>query len=356
MNILLIVNELKYSCGVTNHILHLSSGLAAQGNVNLWIICGGGNGINRFSEMNVTIISDERFLHLNRSFSGFISGINFLVKFIRQNNIDIIHSHSHYGAAIAKRASKLTGKTTVQTNHGILPDMGRLKHFNADKYIAINEHIRQHILNDKIANEENIFFIRCGIPVDGKLNIKESNGKIKVAAASRFVYGKGLDIYIKAVNMLPEEILNKADFYLAGEGELEDELNELNRSHGSKINFPGRIIDMYSFLSKTHVLVNPSRSDSEGFPAIITEAGATNTLVISSDFKGAEGVLKDIVNSLIFTEYKPENLSDILKKVISNYKSYTHLTSSFYEFIKKEFSVPVMIDKHISLYNKCLVK
>ena len=26
------------------------------------------------------------------------------------------------------------------------------------------------------------------------------------------------------------------------------------------------------------------------------------------------------------------------------------------ELIKKEFSIPVMIDKHISLYNKCLVK
>ncbi len=356
MNILLIVNELKYSCGVTNHIMHLTKGLLEQNNVNIWIICGGGNGINRFNDMNVTIISDERFLHLNRSFSGIIAAINFLVKFIRQNNIDILHSHSHYGAAIAKRASKLTGKITVQTNHGILPDIGRLKHFNADKYIAINEHIKQHIINDEISKEENIFFIRCGIPVNSDLNIKESNGKIKVVAASRFVYGKGLDIYIKAVNMLPLEILSKADFYIAGEGELEDELNELNRSLGTKINFPGRIVDIYSFLSKTHVLVNSSRSDSEGFPAIITEAGATNTLVISSDFKGAEGVLKHDVNSLIFKEYKPENLYDILKKVISNYSSYSHLASNFYEFTKKEFSIPVMIDKHISLYSKCLVK
>ncbi len=356
MNILLIVNELKYSCGVTNHILHLAKGLAESGKVKLWIICGGGNGVSRFSDLNITIISDERFLHLNRSFSGFISSINYLVKFIRENEIDIIHSHSHFGAAIGKRASKLTGKTTVQTNHGLLKDSGRLKHFNADKYVAINEHIYHHLINDKIAKQENIFFIRCGIPINNELTLKPANDKIKVIAASRFVHEKGLDIYIHAVNKLSPEILDKADFYLAGEGELDEELAELNRKLGSKINFTGRIVDMYAFLSKTRILVNPSRSDSEGFPAIITEAGATNTLVISSDFKGAEDVLKHDINSLIFTEYSSDKLSDILGKTISDYDAYSHIASNFYNFISTEFSIPVMIEKHISLYEKCRVK
>ncbi|MEO8513952.1 MAG: glycosyltransferase [Ignavibacteria bacterium] len=353
MNILLIVNELKYSCGVTNHILHLAKGLADSGQCRLWIICGAGNGIQRFADINVTIISDERFLHLNRSFSGFILSINYLVKFIRENEIDVIHSHSHFGAAIAIRASKLTGITTVQTNHGLLQNSGRLKHFNAHKYVAINEHIYHHVLNNKIAKKDKVYFIRCGIPINNELPVKPVNEKIKVLAASRFVHEKGLDIYIHAVNKLPANIFAKADFYLAGEGELEEELAELNRSLGSHITFTGRIVDMYAFLSKTHILVNPSRSDSEGFPAIITEAGAAKVLVVSSDFRGAEEVLKHEMNSLIFKEHSSDKLSNILGKVISDYDSYSHMASGFYDFVSREFSIPVMIEKHISLYDQC---
>lgn len=356
MNVLMLVNELRYTCGVTNHILHLSRGLVGTGEVNLWIVCGGGNGINRFSDINVNIISDERFLHLTRTFSGFISAINFLVKFVRQNEIDVIHSHYHYGAAIARRASQLTSKSTVQTNHGILKEVGMLKHFNAYKYVAINEHIKKYILENKIAVESNISFIRCGIPVPDTMPEKSNAGKLKILAASRFTHEKGLDIFINAVNRLPEDILNKATFYIAGEGELEDKLIEQNKSAGSKITFVGKINDMNNYLLSTHVLVNPTRSDNEGFPAIITEAGAANALVVSSDFRGSEDILIDGKNCLKYKDNSPAEFASTLEKVINNYDEYSTLSSTFYGLIKEEFSIPTMINKHISLYNNCLRK
>jgi len=356
MNILLLVNELRYTCGVTNHILHLSRGLTQTGEVNLWIICGGGNGINRFSDINVNIISDERFLHLTRTFSGYISAINFLVKFIRQNRIDVVHSHYHYGAAIARRASQLTSKTTVQTNHGILKEVGKLKHFNANKYVAINEHIKKYILENKIAVENNISFIRCGIPVPETMPEKVVNGKLKILAASRFTYEKGLDIFINAINRLPEAVLAKAAFYIAGEGELEDKLIEQNKSADSKITFVGKVSDMNSYLLGIHVVVNPTRSDNEGFPAIITEAGAANALVVSSDFRGSEDILIDGNNCLKYRDNSPSELAATLEKVINNYDENSTLSSTFYKLIKEEFSIPTMINKHIELYNNCLKK
>lgn len=356
MNILLLVNELRYTCGVTNHILHLSRGLAGTGEVKLWIICGGGNGINRFSDIDVNIISDERFLHLNRSFSGFISTINFLTRFIRKNEIDILHSHYHFGAAIARRASQLAGKTTIQTNHGLLQDIGRLKHFNADKYIAINEHIRRYIKENNIAEDDEIEFIRCGVPINDNPVVKDSKATIKIVTASRLIYGKGLDIFINAVNKLSESTLAKAEFCIAGEGEIDEELRELNLSLGGKIKFTGKVNDIYAFLNNSHVLVNPSRSPSEGFPAIISEAGATNTLVISSDFAGAEDVIIHGVNGLIYKENSSENLCNLMTEVISDFGKFSALSENFYDFTKKEFSIPVMIEKHISLYNKCLKK
>lgn len=354
MNVLLLANELRYTCGVTNHLLHLSRGLTSTGKVKLWIICGGGNGINRFSDIDVNIVSDERFLHINRSFSGFISAINYLTRFIRNNDIEILHSHYHYGAAAARRASQLTRRPTIQTNHGILQEMGRLKHFNAEKYVAINEHIQRYLLENRIASGSDIAFIRCGIPVVKNVKPKVNNGKLKIAAASRFTHGKGLDIYINAVKKLPADLREKAEFIIAGEGELEDELKDLNYKLGSSITFTGKVLDIYTFLNSVHVLVNSSRSPNEGFPAILTEAAATNTLVVSSDFAGAEDVIKHGVNGLIYRNNSSDKLSMLLYEVIINYSDYIPLSQSFYEFAIKEFTIPVMINKHLSLYEQCL--
>jgi len=355
MNILLITNELRYTCGVTNHLLHLSKGLSESGDVKLFIICGGGNGINRFSDIDVEIISDERFLHINRSFSTFISAINYLVRFTGKNEIGLYHSHTHYAAAIAKRASILSKVKTIQTNHGLLKDKSRLKPFNADRYIAINGHIRTHIIENRIAKPEAIAFIRCGIPLIQEIPVKQKE-KLKITAASRLIYEKGLDVFIKAVSLLPEDIKAKADFCIAGEGEMEEELKSLNNKLNAGISFVGRVIDMNKLLGDSYVLVYPTRSLSEGYPAVITEAGAAGCLVISSNFTGADDVIKDDTNGLMFESENIEQLSDLLVKVINNFAGFEPLANRLCKKIHDEFRIDTMAQKHLELYNQCLQK
>lgn len=355
INLLLIVNELNYTCGVTNHILHLAGGLTASGNVKLWILTGGGNGVKRFGSMDVSIITDERFLHSNRSFSGHISAINFLVKFVRENKIDILHSHYHYGAAIARRVSKLAKRITIQTNHGIIPEVGRLKHFNADKYVVINEHIRKYILDKEIAKERDIYFIRCGIPIEDTIPVKNDK-QIKVIAASRFVEGKGVDTYIKAAGKLKNTEKINISFSLAGEGPLEDELKTINETLGAGVTFAGRVTDMYSLLRQSHVVVFPGVSGSEGFPAIITEAGATGCLLISSRFEGGENILIDGSNCLLYAPGDDDKLAEILGNAIENYASLKPMSENLHTMVKKEFDLQTMTDKHILMYRECLAR
>src|SRR4030095_14404479 len=353
MNVLLLINELRYTCGVTNHLLHLTRGLSESKQVKLWLICGGGNGIDRFNNINVEVILDKRFLHEERNITNYISAIAFLAKFVTKNKIDIIHSHSHYGANIARNASRLTRTPTIQTNHGLLEKKGVLKHFNAKKYVAINEHIYNYLSEHKIAAKKDISFIRCGIPVPNKIPAKSSS-RIKVIAASRFIREKGLDIYIKAVGMLNSETKTIADFYIAGEGELKNELLKLNKETGANISFLGGVKDMYKVFSGCHILVNPSRTGSEGFPAVITEAGANGLLVISSDFRGVESVISHKENGIIFKSEDYNNLSKKLSAAIEKYKSQSVLAENLYKRVKDWFSLDKMINKHLELYKSCL--
>lgn len=353
INVLIIANELRYICGVTNHILHLSKGLAESGEVKLFIICGGGNGTNLFKDVNALLTIDKRFFHKGRNITNYFSAITFLAKFIRKNKIDIIHSHSHYAANIAANAVKLSKSKTVQTNHGILKSRGRLKHFNADKYIAINEHISDYLINTGAADKDNIEFIRCGIPVETSPAEKTSE-KIKVIAASRFTYEKGLDVYIKAVSLLDDSAKSKAEFLLAGDGELESSLKELSNKLNSGINFTGSITNIYQLLKDTHILVYPSRSLTEGFPAIITEAAACNNVVISSKFYGSGYILKNNENALMFEHEDINSLVSLLEDVINNYNKFSGISFSLYSTIKDKFRIDTMIEKHLNLYKKMI--
>ena len=353
MNILLLANELRYTCGVTNHLLHLTRGLSENDSKKVYLICGGGNGKNRFDNINVEIIQNEGLWHKERTYLRYLSAVRFLKNFITEKNIDLIHSHSHYAANIAKTAAEKSGVITIQTNHGLLGKEGRIKHFNADKYIVINEHIFDHLLNNKIASADDISFIRCGVPVPDKPPVK-NNSNVRVVTASRFVKEKGLDVFINAVAQLPDSVKAKAEFYIAGEGVLEDDLHRLNEFFNTGIVFLGSVDDMYSVLSETDVFVYPSRSDHEGFPAIITEAGANNNLVITSDFSALGDIIENKKTGLVFKQNDFMELSELLKNVIEDPGEYKPMAKKFYDKIKKLYSIDEMITKHSKLYEDCI--
>ncbi len=349
MNILLIANELRYTCGVTNHLLHLAGGLSKISANKIYIICGGGNGIERFKEINAETIKNQKFLHEKRTPLNYLSAIRFLKKVIKENKINIIHSHSHYAANIASRAAKNTNVTTIQTNHGLLEEKGRLKHFIADKYIALNEHIYDYIINNKIAAEKNVKLIRCGIPVPAKPP-KKNNAKLKIITASRFTPEKGLDIFIKAVSLLAPDTREKAEFYIAGEGETENELKKLNKKLNAGIEFLGSVKNMYNTLAETDVVVFTSRSSTEGFPAIITEAGANHNLVITSNFNALGNMVENNVTGLVFETENYNELSQYLGNVINNPQKIKPMAEKFYYKVKELFNVDEMIDKHLEMY------
>jgi glycosyltransferase involved in cell wall biosynthesis len=353
MNILFLTNELNYTCGVTTHLLNLTNGLAKAEDVNISIICGGGNGMEKFKDTDADITVNKSFLHNHRSYINYTKALYFLIRYVKKNKIDIIHSHTHYAANLAYNASKFRSVKTVQTNHGLLEKKGRLPHFRADIIVAINEHIYDFITKEKIAGENNVSFIRGGISVPltpaWKAKIRP-----KILAASRFVEEKGLDIFIKAVSLLPERDRNKAEFMISGEGKEEENLKKLNKEYGTNIKFLGRVEDMPSLFRETHVFVFTSSSETEGFPTVITEAAAYNNLIISSSCSGIEKVLISDFDGMIFKPGDAYDLMIKLKLVIDNYDTFKPMAEHFYNKVKKLYDLNTMIKKHIELYNSCL--
>jgi glycosyltransferase involved in cell wall biosynthesis len=121
----------------------------------------------------------------------------------------------------------------------------------------------------------------------------------------------------------------------------------------TNIIFLGRVEDMGKLFETTHVFVFTSISNTEGFPSVITEAGAYNNLIISSNFKGVNSVINDNFNGLIYNKNCPNKLTDILENICYNYKIYKPLADLFYQNVKQDFKIETMIEKHLELYRQC---
>ncbi len=353
MNILFLTNQLNYTDGVSTHLYYLLKHLKKERDMNVFLMCSKGDSADKFKKENIEIIFNNKLDHDIRNIKNYSSAVYSVYRFCRQNSINIIHSHNHYSSNIAGHSSVFLDVKTIQTNHGIIPPEGRLKHFKADYFIAVNERIRKYIIKNHIAPEDRVRLINNGIDFS-ESKISKKTFPLRIIAASRFDKSKGLDTYIKAVSLLPETLRKNLEIIIAGEGVLENELKDYNKKLKTGIKFIGNQKDLRKILDHTSIFVIPSNSDTEGMPMSMIEAAASENLVISSDFSGVAGILNDGKEGLIFRRNNPEELASKIVFALNNKELSDKMAAEFYAKAKKKFNSVLMCSEHVSYYRKIL--
>ncbi|MEO8398858.1 MAG: glycosyltransferase family 4 protein [Ignavibacteriaceae bacterium] len=349
MNILYLTNELNQSDGVSGHLFYLLSELKKNHEINISIICGGGDAVNKFEKLGVSISLLKEFNHKNRSIKNFLHSVRFVNKFLKLNNIQILHSHNHYASNIAYCCSKISHVTTIQTIHGIFPEGGKLKHFKSQYFVTVNDHLKEHLLQKGVSDTKSIYLIHNGIDFNSN-TLKKTSGKKKFIAASRLEKGKRLDVFIEAVSKLSNEYKSKAEFFIAGMGTLEEDFKKKNTMHNAGVKFLGNVPNLRELLNNTDIFVIPS--EAEGFPITLLEAAASRNLIISSDFKGIDSILKDNQHGLIFKMNNSDDLHEKIKFTLENSELSEKLAAEFHNYAKDNFNSELMTDKHLSLYSE----
>jgi glycosyltransferase involved in cell wall biosynthesis len=353
MKILFIVNRITCPCGISSHVYNLIKGLCERSEVEIILLCGGGDSLQDFKNLGIKLFVDENFLHERRNLKGYLKGIINLYKIVKNNKVDIIHSHHHYAASIARKVSRLIGVKTILTNHGILPEIGILDHFNADYIIAVNEHVVRYLVERKIKSREKVFLIRSGVP-EPMLPVKITNKKKKIIAASRLVYEKGLDTYIRAVSLIYSDFKDKAEFYIAGEGIERKQLEQLNKELNANIIFLGVVEKLSERLGEYDVFVNSSRATAEGFPMGIIEAGFSKCVIITSDFYGIDSIFIDNIDGYLFHQNDYVQLAEKIKSTLDDYPKAQELAHNFNKKVSVLYNIKETVDKTFRLYEECL--
>lgn len=352
INILLITNELKQVCGVSNHIKSLVNGFYEHyTDFKYIILCGKIESGELIKQYNCEVLTHDVILHSNRSILSLFRAVLLVKNIIKKYEINIIHTHNHYAANISYYSSIFTKVKTIQANHGIINEVGRLKHFHADYYVVLSDRIKNHLIKSSKINPANIITIKQGISEEKLMQQdKPKNNKLIIFSASRFVEEKAMELFIRASHSLSSRYNSISEFYVSGEGPEKNYLIRLNESLGGVVRFVDPIRDYKNLLSCAHIFVFTSLT--EGVPIVVLEAIDNNCLVVSSAYNGYKDIFSDDYSSLIFEQNNISDLIDKLNYAINNYSSLLDYYQPYYNIIRLNHSVLNMLDRHHELYIK----
>ena len=379
MNILYTLNSGKPG-GMEQHVLDLVNGMVLAGH-KVYVWCPEGEIGDWYKDAGATVLNKKILFEIDLVY------IFQLMRFLKQNKIDVIHSHELKAVCNSLLAAFLAG-TKVKTSHTHTPistwRINRFKRFLdvlvystfvnlfSSKEVALTEVAKSQKKKEGI-HESKLVVIPNALDTsaftlsynDRLLFREEIRRKYSIpqidfvfGCVSRITQEKGHEILVRAFKrFLDAELFHKRNFYLliAGGGILEDYLRDLSK----KLNISDRVIitgifnkaDLVKFYASFDVFIFPSLA--EGFGLVLIEAMYSQVPVICSDLE----VLKEVGGGTI-QYFKTASIKDLTDKMTGLCKKIT--TDEDLKLqeargrIEEKYTMGKFIDNYLSLYSSFL--
>lgn len=312
--------------------------------------------INDFQKNNIEFYkinsTFKRDIYLN------IIAADFVKKIIKENNIDIIHSHATTPSIIGIIAKSNEKKyiPIIQTMHGWGINKNE-KHENmdrsilnlVDKVIAVSNSDKNFLINKGI-DKNNIDVIYNGVKKIKEKKVKDINidkNILNIICIGSICVRKNQIMIIEALKLMKKE---KIKVYFIGEGSDADKLKLKAFEYGiyDKIEFLGYKENACEYINEFDYVILPSLS--EGLPITILESYSQGKPVIVSSLE----VFKEITSyeeGFIFDEKNIYSLVRVLKqaKDTLHTNKYIEMSLKAVEKYKKYFTLEKM---NIEYYEK----
>lgn len=323
--------------------------------INIVASCGG-EYVNLLSKIGVKHIGIPDMQ--NKNPVNIIKTLIKLNKIVKDNNIEIIHSH-HRMAAFYARLIQIKNKRIlhVYTAHNVFNDKKQLLRFslNDATIIACGRTVMKNLNSFYEIDENKINIIYNAIEVPSNIEkIVEpliNRNNINIGLIGRISSQKGVDLFIKSM----PEVIKKfptTKCFIIGDGENRYNMESLVRGLNLEKNiiFLGFRRDIFNLIEQLDFIVMPSRW--EGFPLTPIEVFSMHRTIIVSDIENNLEIVSNEYNGLTF---KTENIGELTKKIedmiLINRKE---LEDNAYNTYNKRFSYNQFINNYNSIYKELL--
>lgn len=186
----------------------------------------------------------------------------------------------------------------------------------------------------------------------GLSTISETNTEnVKLLFFGRIEYYKGLDILIKAINILQQEGVTNFELTIAGNSHNWNFYEEIIKNV-SNFNLIIRFIDnkeIANLFKSHHYLILPYRDVTQSGPLFI--AYNYEIPVIAADFDGFREFITHSYSGYLFKKTSVKSLADTMQEVIKSHDvNYNLIKSNLKSEIELNFKDEIIISKYLNFF------
>lgn len=273
-----------------------------------------------------------------------------LARLVRTLRADVVHTHLVHADLYGGLAAKLRGTTLVSTKHNDDPfRTGAFRFVErglaslADRVIAISESLRRFTVERVGVPARKVETIHYGLdepPAPWGSNAPDevpANARV-VLSTSRLTRQKGVDVAVRALSLLPDDVV----LVVLGEGP------ERMYLEAPRVHLPGRVPDVAAWLRRASVYVQPSRW--EGFGLGVLEAMVSGLPVVATNVSSLPELVVDGETGVLVPPDDPAALAAGIERALDS----PQMGAAGRERARREFSVERMADRTAALYESLL--
>jgi len=301
---------------------------------------------------------------------------SFLRKIYKKEKPDIVH---HVGlktilwGGLAAKLTKVNGVVNAVSGLGVMFSEGKLSltargilsvlrfsHNRKKIRVIFQNHDDEALfLNNRVTKPENVVFIKgSGVDLNKFAYVPvPDTSPIKVMFTGRMVKEKGVIDLIEAAEKLRKEYEGKVEFLLCGK--LSDNPKAMKREElellcdGKYIQWLGHRDDIKDLLGQCHIVAFPSYY-REGVPKSLIEATAIGRPIITCNSIGCKDTVEDGANGFLIPIKDSSVLAEKLKILIDDSELRKRMGERSRKFAERDFSLDVVIQKHLESYNSLI--
>lgn len=355
MNILFLNNLMEYG-GIERCIIQLTKEL---NNNNKVVVCAKNGPLT--SELDSMKIKHYSINDTdNKSIKNIIKNILIIFKIIKEENIELVHSHHRMTTLYCKILRKVMNFKLVHTQHLCIEDKKIFTRIILRKLpvITVSNGARDNLIKKYGLKKDNIKTIYNTINKENSNNkidkiLLELNRKkiFTVAHISRLVDYKGIYDFVEIAKNISSKTQN-IKFVIIGDGperlNLQNYIKENNLEEsvymlGNRSN----VINLLSYIDLVLLC-----SYIEGLPLVPLEAFSKGVPVIATNILGTNEEVIDNFNGFL-VETKDINIfEERIFEIYKNKELYNKMKENCIRIFEEKFNSDIYIEKHIKFYNK----
>ena len=296
-----------------------------------------------------------------------------LLRLIRREKIDLIHSHEFMMTVYGSISAKLARIPHVGTIHGKVyyPDkqcrvrLLRMAAKLCSRLIAVSDDLNRFLTTllgvryGKIETLYNGIDLEKYRSVDSREGSRERLGlqdaSIVLGTVGSLFEVKGLPYLLEAIVLLRDKY-PRLSLLIAGEGNREDSLRTIagQLKLGDTVKFLGFRDNIPDILQVVDIYV--CSSVSEGLSLSILEAMAMSKPVVATDVGGNPELITDCENGFLVPAKDPVRLADAITELIDSPERRLEFGTRSREIVESRFSPERMVRDYEALYRQVMSK